>query len=153
MNTKTRKMTPGYIVWLCEAHDPNHSHYDLPSTLDGAIADIVFLRKELQKYFAATYDSAKDLRDEVARWRRLYLDKPEDRLWHASDNTWWTRKDDTLYGVGGLFAAEPPEPVKKLMKAHARLVKSNAALRAQLAEVSLKRKVPRGTSKKAKRGK
>lgn len=54
--------------------------------------------------------------EEVRRWRRLYLDKPEDRLWHDSDKTWWTRRDDTHLGVGGLFRASPPEPVRALAK-------------------------------------
>jgi hypothetical protein len=49
-----------------------------------------------------------DLRVEVERWRSLYLDQPEDRLYHASDNSWW-RRDDTRYtGIGSLVRAEPP---------------------------------------------
>lgn len=48
-------------------------------------------------------------KDVVARVNRLrtmdsaFLDKPEDRLYHASDRTWWKR-------VGGnLQRANPPE--------------------------------------------
>lgn len=66
-------------------------------------------------------ETLTSLQNEVAMWRRLYLDKPEDRLWHDSDKTWWSRKDDSRYGVGGLFSAAPPEPVQKLEKENARL--------------------------------
>jgi hypothetical protein len=51
---------------------------------------------------------------DLARWERLFLDKPEDRLFHASDKTWWQRKDDTYLGKGGLFSAAPPEYVQRL---------------------------------------
>lgn len=39
----------------------------------------------------------------VAQERRLVLDKPEDRLWHASDRTWWRRTD-----TGALVRADAP---------------------------------------------
>lgn len=56
----------------------------------------------------------QELEDEVSRWRMLYLDQPEDRLWHDKDRTWWTRRDDTYLGVGALYRAEPPEPLKAI---------------------------------------
>jgi hypothetical protein len=130
MDPKTAKMRPGPTVWLCEKHDPHHKHYDLPHDLSGAIADIVALREEVQRLFEKTYDSATELRAENARWRRLFLDKPEDRLWHDSDRTWWARRDDTRYGIGGLFSAEPPGPVKALMEENAKLKAQIAKLRA-----------------------
>lgn len=55
------------------------------------------------------------LRDEVSRWRRLYLDKPEDRLYHASDRTWWRRDDAHPYGAGTLVRAEPPPETVALL--------------------------------------
>jgi hypothetical protein len=57
------------------------------------------------------------LAEEVSKWRRLYLDKPEDRLWHDSDKTWWTRQDDTHLGVGALYKAEPPRALTQLAMA------------------------------------
>lgn len=35
------------------------------------------------------------------------LDKPEDRLWHAADNTWWRRDG------GRLVSADPPAGLQK----------------------------------------
>lgn len=49
-----------------------------------------------------------ELRSEVLKWRGLYLDQPEDRLYHAKDDTWWCRNDDTYLGVGALYRAKPP---------------------------------------------
>ncbi len=54
------------------------------------------------------------LEGDLGRWARLFLDKPEDRLFHASDKTWWRRRDDSYRGVGALFSAEPPEYVQRL---------------------------------------
>jgi hypothetical protein len=62
-----------------------------------------------------------DLRRENAMWRSCYLDKPEDRLYHASDDTWWQRKDDLHQGIGGLYRAEPPPAVQKLEEEKNRL--------------------------------
>jgi hypothetical protein len=61
------------------------------------------------------------LLDEVALWRRCYLDKPEDRLYHASDKTWW-RRDDTNV-VGRLLRADPPPEVQDTDKELRRLRK------------------------------
>jgi hypothetical protein len=113
------KLAPGYIVWLCRRHDPNHKHFDLPED-PAAIADLVLLRETLQKLFVETY-GMNTLRAEVSRWRRLYLDKPEDRLWHDSDQTWWLRRDDSYLGAGGLFRADPPKPIQKLLAENTRL--------------------------------
>jgi hypothetical protein len=49
------------------------------------------------------------LRTELDRWKNCYLDKPEDRLYHASDRTWWRRDDSHWAGIGSLVRAEPPE--------------------------------------------
>lgn len=54
-----------------------------------------------------------ELRSEVRQWRSLYLDQPEDRLYHAKDDTWWTRIDNTYLGVGALYRAKPPPGYKK----------------------------------------
>ena len=56
------------------------------------------------------------LAEEVGKWRRLYLDKPEDRLWHDSDKTWWTRQDDTYLGVGALYGAKPPPHIARMQE-------------------------------------
>jgi hypothetical protein len=56
----------------------------------------------------------KKQQQELALWSMLYLDKPVDRLFHASDATWWTRMDDTYLGKGALFRADPPEYVQKM---------------------------------------
>lgn len=63
----------------------------------------------------------------IQAWERLYLDQPEDRLYHAKDKTWWrrmhgtekeflkaTRPDHKEYN---LYRAEPPEEVMRLAKA------------------------------------
>ena len=47
---------PSYVVWLCTKCDSGHSHFDLPDTLDSAIAEIVRLREQLQKEFAKGFD-------------------------------------------------------------------------------------------------
>lgn len=129
---KAGKYVPGYIVWLCRKHDPGHNHFDLPDSLPDAIAELVGLREELQKVWARDYNTAVKTRAseaELRTWRSLYLDKPEDRLWHDSDQTWWTRRDDSHYGPGGLFRAEPPAAIQKIIDENARLKKANARLR------------------------
>jgi hypothetical protein len=35
----------------------------------------------------------RDLKRELTSERAVYADQPEDRLYHASDNTWWRRTD------------------------------------------------------------
>lgn len=45
--------------------------------------------------------------DKVCRLKIMdscFCDKPEDRLWHASDRTWWKRVE------GRLVRAAPPYP-------------------------------------------
>lgn len=46
---------PGYIVWICTKCDKGHNHFDLPDTLDDAIAEIVALRERVQEEFAKTF--------------------------------------------------------------------------------------------------
>lgn len=67
----------------------------------------------------AVLDDAEDLR----RWKALFLDKPEDRLYHAADGTWWRRMDrkDGAPRDGYLVAAEPPPPIAKLEREVKRL--------------------------------
>lgn len=52
---------------------------------------------------------------EIQRWRMLYLDQPEDRLYHAKDNTWWRRDDTFNTGIGSLVSADPPGIVQDLI--------------------------------------
>ena len=54
------------------------------------------------------------LEQEIQMWRRLYLDQPEDRLYHASDATWW-RRDDTQK-VGQLRRAQIPEDLARKVR-------------------------------------
>jgi hypothetical protein len=41
-------------VWSCDACDSGHNLFDLPDTLDEALAEIFHLRKELQALFIKT---------------------------------------------------------------------------------------------------
>ena len=58
----------------------------------------------------------EQLRSEVRRWRGLYLDQPEDRLYHAQDDIWWRRDDTTYQGVGRLFRTSPPSGYERVKK-------------------------------------
>lgn len=49
-----------------------------------------------------------DLRRQVERERLVWCDKPEDRLYHAADGTWWMR----AAGDRCVSADEPPEVAK-----------------------------------------
>lgn len=69
----------------------------------------------------------EELEEENRRWRALYLDKPEDRLWHDADGTWWARDDTRPTGVGSLVRAAPPAYVL-------RLIDERDAARASLAD-------------------
>ena len=60
---------------------------------------------------------------DLQRWSRLYLDQPEDRLFHASDQTWWQRIDGTYLGTGALYKAAEPQYVQDL---RARILKLEA---------------------------
>lgn len=133
---KEGDVQPCPIHWVCKQHDPYHKSFDLPETFSAALQDLVSLREDLQLHVRERLLEENDLRTELDRWRSLYLDKPEDRLWHDSDQTWWRRKDDSHLGVGGLFRGEPPEPVQKLEKENAKLRSQVARLKARLKEVT-----------------
>ena len=53
---KQARMRPGYIVWVCTKCDKGHNHFDLPDTLDDAIAEIVALRERVQEEFVKSFD-------------------------------------------------------------------------------------------------
>lgn len=61
------------------------------------------------------------LQAEIAGIRAIYLDQPEDRLWHDADQTWWQRIDDTYLGVGALYSAPPPPAIQKLIDDNTKL--------------------------------
>ncbi len=52
---------------------------------------------------AVTKQELEAVQTELAREQATVLDQPEDRLWHAQDNTWWRRQG------GRLVRAEPAE--------------------------------------------
>lgn len=54
--------------------------------------------------------------EELRHWKAIFLDHPEDRLYHANDGTWWRRLDrvDGAPRDGHLVAAEPPPEIAKL---------------------------------------
>lgn len=52
---------------------------------------------------------------ELVSWKSLLLDKPEDRLWHDSDGTWWRRdyEQEKARGCGPcLVRTDPPEKLR-----------------------------------------
>lgn len=65
---------------------------------------------------ARVAEAVQAARDEE---RALVLDKPEDRLWHDEDGTWWRRDED-----GHLKATDPPA---KLLAIEARAVEEAVA--------------------------
>jgi hypothetical protein len=48
----------------------------------------------------------------LAHERSIWCDKPEDRLYHAEDRTWWKRGQD-----GAPHRASPPPEVARMAKA------------------------------------
>lgn len=66
-DSKTGKLSPGYIVWLCTRCDKYHKHFDLPDTLPGAIAEIVALREALQKMFVKNFEEVTDLHEKLSK--------------------------------------------------------------------------------------
>jgi hypothetical protein len=75
-------------------------------------------------------ESFKHLQDTIKMWERLYLDKPEDRLWHAKDGTWWKR----------LHGAEKVSHQK--MEEHYQKVQFGKKVKAVLPEYGLYRASP-----------
>jgi hypothetical protein len=61
------------------------------------------------------------LKHTLESWKRLLLDKPEDRLYHASDRTWWRRayEKEAADGLGPpwLVRADAPPIVNDLVEA------------------------------------
>lgn len=77
-------------------------------------------------------ETLQKLSQELTHVNRLYLDKPEDRLWHASDKTWWRRlaveespKGDFDFD---LFKAPPPPEIEELILAAASYCSETRAL-------------------------
>lgn len=62
IDAKLRKLMPGYVVWLCEVHDPDHNHFDLPENFEGAVGALVALRNELQEMFGRALAAEEELR-------------------------------------------------------------------------------------------
>ena len=52
------------------------------------------------------------IRKELAAERSLWCDKPDDRLYHAADGTWWMRGPD-----GSIQAADEPPIIAEAKKA------------------------------------
>jgi len=48
--------------------------------------------------------------DAILTFASCVLDKPEDRLFHAEDQTWWKRVGNTL------LASDPPQAIAKLLE-------------------------------------
>lgn len=53
-------------------------------------------------------DALTKERDELKAWNMMILDKPEDRLYHAADRTWWKRDVDWT-GAARLVRADAPD--------------------------------------------
>lgn len=67
-------------------------------------------------------DYVSKLKLDLTAWESLFLDKPEDRLWHASDKTWWRRLTPAEAKKGGypkwhLVSADPPPALKQVLDA------------------------------------
>lgn len=57
--------------------------------LSKEVQNILFdMKVELHEAYEEAFESQKNT---IRMWERLYLDRPEDRLWHAKDRTWWKR--------------------------------------------------------------
>jgi hypothetical protein len=65
---------------------------------------------------------------DLARERAVYADSPDDRLYHAADNTWWRRTED-----GRLVPAEPPETVTQAFAENQNLRWTLASLKGGIA--------------------
>lgn len=83
-----------FLVWYSRVHDAVSQAAKLPpsQTVDDVVEAVGRLGRERD---AAVVALASD--------RIVYCDKPEDRLWHASDRTWWRRAED-----GRLVRADAP---------------------------------------------
>ncbi len=97
----------GDIIVMGGDADDWHEHQFSPTS------SLTAAREQIAELEAAVRDLSGNLagyRVALARFERCYLDKPEDRLYHAEDGTWW-RRDDSR-GTGTLVAADPP-PVRR----------------------------------------
>lgn len=114
----------------------------LSNALRGCVAGL------LAEVDAAHRDAIDGLEDEVGMWRGLWCDKPEDRLYHAKDRTWWARlhgKDWAKHEKAakkGLcaspehatpYAADPPPEIMVLVRAARKVKRKDAALKDALA--------------------
>lgn len=72
---------------------------------------------------AELVDDLREAREENGMWRSLWCDKPEDRLWHDADRTWWGRafdgdgrplKNGRAYSP---FGRDPPRAIAELYAA------------------------------------
>lgn len=54
-----------------------------------ASQEILFdIKNEMVDAYEESFNS---FQEQLRMWERLFLDRPEDRLWHAKDRTWWKR--------------------------------------------------------------
>ena len=67
--------------------------------------------KKLEKRCQELMDRVDKAERELAFDRSIYADQPEDRLYHAADNTWWKRESD-----GHLYGADPPKALKHVTR-------------------------------------
>lgn len=86
---------------------------------------LVSIKVELHDAYEEQFESLQGV---IKMWERLYLDRPEDRLWHAKDRTWWKRLHGTakmsrqkFEGVDiipeySLYRADPPPEIRALIK-------------------------------------
>lgn len=88
--------TESIFIGLCHAHSAGLEH------------GYAQAKNEVRTEMALSDEALKRVLAENNRWRYLYLDQPEDRLYHAKDNTWWRRDDKHWTGIGGLVSADPP---------------------------------------------
>lgn len=70
----------------------------------------------------------RDVFHEVDMWRALWCDKPEDRLYHAADRTWWRRKYKKSDRPYSPYRADPPPEIMLIVRAARKLPRKSKAL-------------------------